>query len=155
MSTDKHKPIAGKQREKLIIALQMEEMVAAINTVMRVRKLSFELDYTRDHFPRLCVSMPGCTPEQFMLLDQRKHACYITPPKQRDLFLGIADMTERLYKLGGRLSLTGGKQKHGPMKVSLQIYVDGTSSIALSLMRTTKGNTVTDTSFQLPDGTTP
>lgn len=151
----KKSPIVGIQREKLIIALQMHEMVGALNLAMRVRKLTFELDYSRDHFPRLCVSMPDVPAEQFMLLDQRKHYCWITPPRNHELFVAMSDISERLHKLGGRMSLTGDKPKHGPKRALLQIYVDGTSKIALTLMDTTKGHCKSDTSFQLPDGTTP
>lgn len=151
----KKPPFVGVQRDKLIVALQMEEMVSAVNIVMRARKLVFTIDYTMGHHPRLLVSMPGVDPEQIMLLDPRKHACYITPPRHRDLFFAMSDMTERLFKMGGRLSLTGDKPAHGPRRCILQIYVEGASKIALTLMDTTKGKRKHDTSFQLPDGTTP
>ena len=155
MTKKKPAPIVGLQREKLLVALQMHDMVGAINLAMRVRKLRFTLDYIKDHFPRLWVEMPGCEPEVFMTLDPRKHACYITPPRQKDLFFAMTDMTERLHKLGGRMSLTGDKPAHGPRRALLQIYVDGAKTIALTLADTTKGHSVTDTDFQLPDGTIP
>jgi len=113
------------------------------------------LDYATDHFPRLLVSMPDITPERFMLLDQRKHACYITPPSNRELFFAMVDITERLHKIGGRLSLTGEKPRQGPKRAMLQIYVDGANRTALTLMDAAKGKVLHDTSFSLPDGTTP
>lgn len=149
------KPFNPIQREKLLIALQMHDMVAALNLAMRVRKLSFILDYSEDHFARLYMQRPGEGRQQIMLLDQRKHACYITPPSDRDLFFAFTDITERLHKLGGRLSLTGDKPRQGPKRAVLQVYVDGATKIALTLLDTTKGKKKTDTAFQLPDGSTP
>lgn len=155
MSKKKTPPIVGMQREKLIIALQMSEIVGAINLAMRVRKVTFTLDYSEDHFARLFMEVPGLQKERIMLLDQRKHCCYIAPPTQRDLFFAFNDIHERLRKLGGRLSLTGDRPKVGPRRCLLQVYVDGASKMGLTLMETTKGKKLTDTNFQLPDGTTP
>lgn len=149
------KKIAGPLRDKLIIALQMHEIVGAINLAMRVRKLSFTLDYSIDHSPRLYMAMPGIPPQQIMWLDVRKHCCYIQPPRNRELFVAFADITERLHKLGARLSLSGAKPPNGPKRCAFQVYVDGADKIALTLSAATKGHKITDTSFQLPDGTTP
>jgi hypothetical protein len=151
----KVKPIVGKQRESMILALTMDELVAGLNLAMRVRKVTLILDYTQDPFPRLYIEMPGVEKQQIMLLDQRKHCCYITPPSNRELFFAFNDITTRLHKAGGRLSLTGDKPKEGPRRALLQIYVDGATNIALTLMDTVKGKKKTDTDFQLPDGTTP
>lgn len=148
-------PIAGEQRDKLIIALQMEDLVGGINLAMRVRKLTFTLDYSQDPFPRLYMQMPDGPKQQIMKLDPQKHCCFISPPSNRELFFAFNDITERLYKLGGRLSLTGDRPKQGPRRALLQVYVDGATKIALTLMDTTKGHRKTDTSFQLPDGSTP
>ena len=148
-------PIAGAQRDKLIIALQMEDLVGAINLAMRVRKLSFTIDYTQDHSPRLYMQMPDGPIQQIMKLDVRKHCCYISPPSNRELFFAFADITERLHKMGGRLSLTGDRPTQGPRRALLQVYVDGARKIALTLMDTTKGHRKTEFSFQLPDGSTP
>lgn len=155
MSSKKLPGIIGIQREKLIIALQMNELVGALNLALKTRHASLEIDYTQDHFPRLYLARPGIERQQIMLLDPRKHACYITPPSDRELFFIFIDITERLRKLGGRLSLTGDKPKQGPRRCLLQIYVDGARTIALTLMDTTKGKRKLETSFQLPDGTTP
>lgn len=149
------KPIAGALRDKLIIALQMQDLVGQLNLAMRVRKISFTLDYSIDHSPRLYMQMPGVPAQLVMWLDVRKHCCYIQPPSNRELFVAFADITERLYKQGGRLSLTGDKPKEGPRRCKFQIYVDGADKIALTLVDVTKGKRATETSFQLPDGTTP
>jgi hypothetical protein len=145
----------GVQRDKLIIGLLMHELTAALNLALSVRRATLEIDYTQDHFPRLYLARPGVEREQIMQLDPRKHACYITPPRNRELLVIFADITERLFKLGGRLTLTGDRPKQGPRRCVLQIYVDGARAIALTLMETTKGNRITDHAFQLPDGTTP
>lgn len=151
----KKSAIVGAQRDRLIIALEMQDLVGALNLAMRVRKLQFTLDYATDHFPRLMVSMPNVAPEQFMLLDQRKHCCYINVPRNRELFFAVTDIVERLSKHSGRLTLTGDRPRQGPMRALLQIHVEGATKTALTLMDTTKGKVATDTSFQLPDGTTP
>jgi hypothetical protein len=149
------KKIVGELRDKLIIALQMEDIVGGINLAMRVRKLSFTLDYSVDHFPRLYMQLPDGPRQQIMKLDVRKHCCYISPPSDRELFFAFNDIHERLRKLGGRLSLTGDRPKQGPRRVVLQVYVEGATKIALTLMDTFKGRSKTETAFQLPDGTTP
>ena len=151
----KKAPIVGLQREKLILALQMHDIVGGINLAMRVRRVSFTLDYATDPFPRLFMEMPGIEREKIMLLDQRKHCCYISPPANRELFFAFNDIHERLHKLGGRLSLTGDRPKQGPMRVLLQVYVDGINRMGLTLMDTFKGKSKVDTSFELPDGTVP
>lgn len=155
MSRSKRPAIAGLQREKLILALQMHEIVGGINLAMRVRKISFTLDYSEDHYARLFMDMPDIPRERIMLLDQRKHCCYIAPPTNRELFFGFNDIHERLHKIGGRLSLSGDRPRQGPMRCLLQVYVDGTTKMGLTLMDTTKGKKNTQTSFELPDGTTP
>ena len=155
MSKKKAAPFIGAQREKLIIALSAQDLVGGINLAMRVRKMTFTLNYSTDHFARLFVALYDGKPEQFMLLDQRKHCCYITSPRNRELLVAMQDITNRLHNFGGRLSLTGDKPRTGPKRAMLQVYVDGAEKIALTLMSTTKGKTVSDTSFQLPDGTTP
>src|SRR5690242_20702258 len=119
------------QREKLLLALSMEELVAGLNLAMRVRKITFLLDYAQDPFPRLYMEMPGIEKQQIMLLDQRKHCCYITPPSNRELFFAFNDITTRLHKLGGRLALTGDRPKQGPMRALMQIYVDGATNVAI------------------------
>lgn len=155
MKKKKPTPIIGAQREKLIVALQMADILGAINLAMRVRKVSFTLDYSEDHFARLYMEMPDISREQIMLLDQRKHCCYVSPPSNKELFFAFNDIHERLRKLGSRISLTGEKPRQGPMRCLLQVYVDGASKMGLTLMETTKGNYLKDTDFQLPDGTTP
>ena len=149
------KPLAGELRDKLIIALQMQDIVGGINLAMRVRKLSFTIDYSVDHFPRLYMQMPGIPSQQIMRLDPRKHCCFIAPPSNRELFFAFNDIHERLQKLGGRLCLRGDKPLQGPRRCLLQVHVDGATKIALTLMDATKGKKKTDSSFQLPDGSTP
>ena len=155
MKKKKATPITGIYRDKLIIALQMEDIIAGINLAMRVRKLSLTLDYSTDHFPRLYIEMPNTPKQLIMKLDPQKHCCYMSLPRDRDLFFAFNDIQERLGKLGGRLSLTGDRPKQGPRRALLQVYVEGATQIALTLMDATKGNVTVDTSFQLPDGTTP
>lgn len=145
----------GVQRDKLIVALNMHDITAKLNLAMRVRKVTFTLDYTKDHYPRFYMQSMSGPKQLVMLLDPRKHRCFITPPTDRDLFLAFYDITERLEKIGGRLSLTGKKPPQGPRICLLQVYVDGASTIALTLMDAKKGQVKTDTSFQLPDGTMP
>ena len=149
-----NKPFTGLHREKLIIALQMHDIVGAINLAMRVRKAFFILDYS-EVFPKLLLGMPGLELETIMRLDPRKHCCYISMPRQRELFFLMTDIHERLIKLEGRLSLTGDKPRQGPKRCLLQVYVAGADKIALTLMETTKGKTKTDVAFQTPDGETP
>lgn len=151
----KKAPIVGIQREKLILALETHDIVSGINLAMKVRRVSLTLDYATDPFPRLFMEMPGVERERIMLLDQRKHCCYISPPSNRELFFAFNDIHRRLHKLGGRLSLTGDRPKQGPMRVRLQAYIDGTNKVGLTLMETFKGKSKVDTSFELPDGSVP
>lgn len=148
-------PIVGEQKDKLIIALQIDELVGTINRALRVRKASFEIDYTEGPHPKLYLARPGIEREAIMTLDPRKHLCYSMPPKNRELFVIYADLTESLFKLGARLFLSGEKTRTGAKRCALQIQVTGARRIALTLMDTTRGHRKIDTAFQLPDGTTP
>lgn len=145
----------GAQRERLLITLLMNDMTAAINAVMRIRQVAFTLDYAQDHFPRLLMQCAGTPLQTVMTLDQRKHRCFITPPTDRLLYSAFEDITVRLGKLGGRLSLTGDSPREGKKRCLLQVYVDGANRFALTLMDVRKGQSKRDVAFQLPDGTTP
>lgn len=153
--TQKTLPFTGVQKDKFILALVVNDVTSAINTALRIRKATFTLDYSEDHFARLYVSMPGINKEMVLRLDQRKHICYVTFPKNRSLFAVMQDISERLAKLGASLNLTGDRPKQGPARAVLQVYVQGADKIAISLMDVFKGKKKSDTAFQLPDGTTP
>lgn len=151
----KKSPITGHYRDKLLVALDMPELLGAVNAAMRVRRAELTLDYACDHHPRLLLSRPGVEAERIMVLDTRKHLCYISPPTNQELLAIFLDIMERLAKLNARMRLTGTRPKQGPRRAALQIHVDGANTIAITLMDVLKGKRNKDTSFQLPDGTTP
>lgn len=148
-------PIHGLQKDKLIIALSLPEIVADINLAMKVRKLSFILDHTDKHSPKLLVEMPGVPAQAIMQFDYRKRCCYQFPPSNRELFFAVNDIKDRLDKHDARLALGGNKTHTGARRCALQVSVAGANQVALTLMEAVRGQRTVDTDFQLPDGTTP
>lgn len=146
--------IVGAQRDRLIVGLTMGDALAAINLAMRVRKLTFTLDFT-DHIAKLFVSMPGVPREGVMVVSPRNKVCYRVNPGNRELFVAIADLHDRLAKLESGLILTAFKEPGKKPESRLQMRVGGARTIALTLMDCVKGHIKHDTSFQMPDGTTP
>lgn len=146
--------IVGVQRDKLIVGLTMDDAVAAINLAMRVRKITFTLDFT-DVVARLHVGMPGVISENIMVVNPRSKVCHRVHPVHPDLRAAIDDMHVRLSKLEAGMILTAFKEPGKKPESRLQLRVGGARTIALTLMDCIKGHRKTDTSFQLPDGSTP
>lgn len=145
----------GIQKDKLIIALSLSEIVAAINLAMRVRKLSLILDHTDKHSPKLLVEMPGIPAQVIMQYDYRKRCCYQIPPSNHELFFAVNDIKDRLDKFDAKLALGGNRSHTGARRCVLQVTVEGASQVGVTLMEAVRGQRTVDTSFQLPDGTTP
>lgn len=143
-------------REKLLIALQMEDMVRNVNTVLKTRGVTFLLDYKTDMSkPALYIERPGVEPERIMTLDPRKRVSYVVMPRNKELHSFTVDLGDRLKKFEARLILVSEKGPVGPRRAKLQLYVDGATHIALTLMSVGRGGVLTDTQFTMPDGTLP
>lgn len=151
----KIKPIVGEQKDRLIVALTMHDAVAAINLAMRVRKLRFTIDFSQGATAKLYVSMPGVEPEGVMVVNPRSKVCYRVDPINFELRAAIQDMHNRLAKLQSGLILVAFKEPNKKPEARLQLRVGGARTIALTLMDCVKGELKIDSSFQLPDGTTP
>ena len=143
------------QRSKLVIALQMDDIVSNINTALRTRKATLTLDYSEDHSPRLFLARPGVSREMIMLLNTRKHAYYTLPPTNNELHAIYTDLRTRLNKLDAYLALTEKRPKAGPRIAALQVQVFGVGHTALTLSSTAKGTSKVEHIFTLPDGTIP
>lgn len=149
------KPLPEVLKDKLIVGLTMDDATAAINQAMRVRKLKFTLDFSEDTHARLYAGMPGAPRECVMEVSPRTKICYRKTPQNRDLRAAIDDMHERLAKLNAGLILTAFKSPNKKPESRLQLRVGGARTVALTLMDCIKGKSKIDSSFQLPDGTTP
>lgn len=156
MSTKKDLRIVGDQRGKLIVGLTMDDAVAAINLALRVRKAAFVADFThKDHLARLYIEMPGVQRELIYLANPRTKTAQRFFPQEEQLNFLINDMHDRLAKLECGLLFAAEKPFNQKPECKLQLHVSGARRVVLTLMDCKKGATLRDTSFQLPDGTTP
>lgn len=150
MTNLKRDPFTKDQRERLIIALLLEDALDILNGAIKKYGLSFLLDYGHDHSPRLFVHAGHYTPEQILYLDPRKHCCFISVPKIRlhqEAYLG---MVRQLGESGVTMRLVNTQIPNGPRIAKLQLLFKGAGSNAITLMEVRKGNSLTETSFEMP-----
>lgn len=144
------------QRERLIIGLQMEDSLRAINTAMRVRKLSFTLDFThKDHLARLYVEMPGVPREGMMVVNWRTKYMFRVPSMHRDLAAGLNDINERLQAFDAAYLLAADKPPNQKPQAALQLHFKGARRQVMTLMKCNRGQSLTSHHFTMPDGTVP
>lgn len=146
----KAKPIVGLQREKLLVGLQMYDIVDGLNRAMQARKLEVRLDYTHP-FPYLDVRMPGTAWERWMTLNHRTKTCLVTAPYNPDLRAAVVDMHTRMTDLDCSLSLTADSPRNKKKRALFQVYVGGARTIALTLLDVNRGESKIDRIFETPD----
>ena len=151
-----HRIFGRRQADTLIIALQVNELIGAINQPMRVRKISLTLDYShKDHRPRVYIRMPGVEDQVWMITNTRTkvfHVCKLTDP---NLQAFADDVKTRLAKLGGELFLVGGKNQRSTPEAKLQLNVQGSIDTALTLARVRPGQVMLCMNFMTPEGEVP
>lgn len=135
-------------RDKLIIALQMDDILAAINTPLRTRKAKLILDY-KGAQPTLWLETPSAPRQMIMWLDTRKKISYLCQQIEPAGSI-VRDMSDRLAKLESNLVLVCNKPPNKKMEALLQVRVGGSTHIAATFMKACRGETKQDTEFQFP-----
>ena len=151
MTNPKRDPFTKDQRERLIIALLLEDALDILNGAIKKYGLSFLLDYGHDHSPRLFIHAGHHTPEQVLYLDPRKHCCFISVPKIRLHQAAYFEMVHQLNQLGVSMRLANTQIPNGPRVAKLQLLFKGAGSNAITLMEVKKGKSLTETSFEMPE----
>ena len=144
------------EKDKLIVALQMDECLNAINTTMRVRGITLRLDYAgADHLARLWVSRPGVEEQGWMVTNPRKKNTFWIYPAHPDLRAFVEDVMERLRKLDATMVIAAEKPYNKKPIAKLQIQFAGAKRIVLTLVDVEKGKSKKDVGFLTPDGRAP
>lgn len=148
--------VKSANRDKLLVALLVNDLVGALNLAMRVRKVTLTVDYTaKDHRLRLRAAMPDVPAETWMVTDTRAKLALSGRLLNPHLQLFANDVKERLAALGGALVLVGCKPRTGKPVAKLQLIVEGSQSTALTLCRVPAGRQLTCEHFTTPDGQIP
>lgn len=142
-------------RDKLILSLLVHDITAAINLAMRVRKVSFKLDYT-DVIPKLKVVSPlADTVEVYMWTDPRKKITHMRTMTDDALAAFQRDIESRLAKMEAHLMFVAEKPHNKKPVCKLQVHVRGVRQIVLTIAETTRDHVIEEFNFQTPDGVTP
>jgi hypothetical protein len=148
------KKLPRELRDKLIVGLQVHEIVDAINIVLKARGLTLHLDYTTV-FPKLQISRNGEKPVTWLEVNPKIQKCFVRLLPGLELQSAVNDLLERLGKAEARLALTTQKRRDGRKECRLQVYVDGASTIALTLLTARKGQHIIDRTFTVPGAIKP
>ena len=153
MNQKKSAPISSALRDKLIVALQMDEAVAAVNQALRVRGITLHIDFTnKDHQARLWVSRPGVEKQGWMITNPRSRKTYFIHPQHPDLRAFTMDIMERMANMEATLVLASENRFNKKPIAKLQIQFTGSRRIVLTLVDVEKGKAKIDTGFTTPDG---
>lgn len=89
---------------KLIMALSVDAQMEALNTPLKVRKASLQLDYTT-HTPCLRIKTPNTSSEIIATLDTRTKRVYPFIARELDNRKCNEHLQERLEKIDANLAL--------------------------------------------------
>lgn len=156
MAKKKPARLVGADRDRLLIALLMHDVTAALNQVMRTRGLKLTLDAThKDHQVRLFVSRPGVEPQGWMVANSRTKVCAMVVPPHPELASAVVDIIERLAKFEARLILLCHKPPGKKITGKLQVQFSGARLYVLTIADVVAGKIVHETTFTTPDGVVP
>lgn len=141
--------ITPNGREKLIIALQLTDIINEVNTALRARKARVTVDYT-DVQPRLMVSMPGSEPAVWLVANPRTKRCFGFWPADPDLNALVHDVTDRLTKYNAWLALGCEKRHNEKPRCKLQVFLRESKYTAITLVSALKGQAQPRDQFLLP-----
>ena len=135
-------------KDRLVVGLQMEDIVEQLNLAMKVRKLHLTIDYT-DPYPKLLIEMPGAPIQGWMVLNTRNKFCALVWPGHPDLLAAVQDINERLRKFDSILALVPNRTKTGKLTCKLQVRVGGSRRYALTILEAVRGTKIRDDHFTL------
>lgn len=139
MTTKKRLGLSDLQADTLAMTLQESDLLGAVQTAMRVRKIELILDY-RTHVPSLSLRMPGVEPELWQVMYTRERRLFRKMPVNPDLRQFVTDMNDRLDKQAARMTLIHHKDHKTQRKfVKMVVISEYSKLIHLSLVGVYKG----------------
>lgn len=150
------KDLTPLTREKLIIAVQLNEAIDHVNTALAARKAELILDYTDRTMLVLKVGMPGVNGKMIVVPwlaanPRNPTRCQGYWPADPDLNALVHDIMERLTRLHayiaiGVTTLHPSKKKLG----KLQIFFQESKRMAITLSDVDKGAKKATMKFEPP-----
>lgn len=135
---------------KLELVLVTPDAIEVWNTVIKARGLYFILSY-KTKTPTLYVGTKDMKPEPFMWIDTRQKYLGREMILNPDASIGVADLNERLAKIGLRLTLMYKQNKQKQKSVSLRFVSTSGGSMMTVLDTVKKGEQKEYVQFALND----
>ncbi|MGV8863249.1 MAG: hypothetical protein ACOH2T_19045 [Pseudomonas sp.] len=145
--------IVGVQKDKLIVALTMDEATRSINAALRIRKASFKIHF-KNKLAICSLGMPGVPHEPIAIANPSNKHTVGFYGQHPDLLACLNDIRGRLATHDARLHFVAEKPKNKKAVAKLQVFVDGSRTIVLTLMDAIAGTSKIDHEFITPDGRT-
>ena len=124
--------MGAEQADRLLMAIQTDDIIEALNIPLRARRGTFGLDYT-GHTPKLYAVCVGCEPEHIASVDTRRRCAVWARPKQEPLALMVEDIRRRLAKLSAGLHLIVQRDAQQRRVAKLQVTSSDSRHIAIWL----------------------
>lgn len=136
-------------RDKLLVVLNLEDVVTQLNLAMKARKAAIGIDFTGPQ-AKVIIKMPGTPKHVWFVADPRTKRTVGYHPADPSLRALTDDITYRLRKFDARLGM-GITQLRDKRKVcKLMVFFEDSDRIVISLMHTIKNHTAFHDSFQVP-----
>lgn len=143
-------------RDRLILGLMIHELIGGINALMKKYELRFKLSYyNHTHYEAvLSVSNGNGIFREVMRANPRGHTFWWSVVAyDQEIEACMRELRQFLADNSASLRLACNKRKDGVPVAKLQIYVEGATLTAITLMEVSKRTSVIDTSFELPGET--
>ena len=137
--------LTPRERERLIIALQADDIIADLNAVMAEHDAVLVLDWERYRQPRLRIEIGGST-VTWMDYDLTSRKPYTNHPKDHTFIRFLKAVDRALEPYEGRVTFTG---ENGEAIVWVQVR--SSLKAKLPILRTKKGSLIRDTRVHMPE----
>lgn len=136
--------------DKAIVYLHSIDLVHDTNIAMRARKASLILDYT-SHIIKLSIKTPSTEAEVFLMSNPRTKKSIFVPVLNPANRVVLDDLILRWDKHGASPRMGEKRNKVGNKLAQLQLRFEDAKYVALTMMETRKGTSLTNTEFFVPD----
>ena len=136
-------------RDKLIVALSLEEVLNQLNKALKARKGVITLDF-RGHSAQVFIEMPGVPKHLWFDTNRRTKVCLHYHPKDLSLRALTDDLHERLRTQDAKLGIGVKRMKDQRYVAKLMVFFDQSDRAVISLITATKGQRVAHNSFAAP-----
>lgn len=139
-------------RDRLILGLTIHDLIGYINELMRKYNLKFKLSYYHYTYYEavLSVSSGDGMFHEVMRANPRNHSFWWSAAFDTNIEACMIELRKFLADNSASLRLACNKRKDGVPMAKLQIYVEGSTFTALTLMEVRKKTFKTYTKFDLP-----